>query len=68
VEDADRNKDGKIDFGEWEYMGESLFFIWCLVSFVLSSDEQSTVKQIKHRIPMAEDHLQQVSRFHSDRS
>jgi NADH dehydrogenase len=38
VEDADRDNDGKIDFGEWECM----------------------VKQIKHRIPMAEDHLKEV--------
>ncbi|KAF8643820.1 hypothetical protein AX16_008838 [Volvariella volvacea WC 439] len=38
VEKADRDKNGLIDFGEWEDMA----------------------RRIKHRIPMAEDHLVQV--------
>ncbi|KAG5643234.1 hypothetical protein DXG03_001318 [Asterophora parasitica] len=38
VEEADKDKNGKIDFEEWEFM----------------------VSRIKHRIPMAEDHLTEV--------
>ncbi|KAF9469289.1 nucleotide-binding domain-containing protein [Collybia nuda] len=38
VDEADQDKNGKIDFGEWEIM----------------------VKKIKHRIPMAGDHLVKV--------
>jgi len=54
VEEADRNKDGKIDFSEWEIMGKS------------TSNETIVylptrpVKRIKKKIPMAASHLEKV--------
>ncbi len=55
VEDADRDKNGKIDYEEWEIMG---------VSGSVATNEnvtyRSLVARIKQRIPMAEDHVAKV--------
>jgi hypothetical protein len=39
VEEADRNKDGKIDFSEWEIMGKSQL-MKLLCTFVLTTRDQ----------------------------
>lgn len=37
VDEADADKNGKIDFGEWEVMGEiSFFFFFCTSIYVCS--------------------------------
>lgn len=51
VKEADRDGDGKINFGEWENMGKRLF------NHNLSELTLLPVKKIKQRIPLAEDHL-----------
>lgn len=58
VDEADRNKDGKIDFDEWETM--SLSFLFLSKTCIALSDVQTTAQRIKQRIPMAEDQLSQV--------
>ena len=56
VDEADKNKDGKIDYDEWEIMGTS-----CGMSPVCShTDKERAVQRIKKRIPMAEDQLLKV--------
>jgi len=55
VDEADRNKDGKIDFEEWKIMGTLFSSLSCAYSHA------SAVAGIKQRIPMAEDHVSKVS-------
>jgi len=59
VDDADRNKDGKIDFDEWLIMGSSSLVL--LLSKI--SPGVSAVARIKQRIPMAQDHMGKVRLF-----
>jgi len=54
VEEADRNKDGKIDFSEWEIMGKSTSMK------LLYTYPARPVKRIKKKIPMAASHLEEV--------
>jgi hypothetical protein len=54
VEEADRNKDGNIDFSEWEIMGKSTSMK------LLCTYPARSVKRIKKKIPMAASHLEQV--------
>lgn len=58
MDDADRNKDGKIDFDEWQIMGK-LSRLACQTG----SSYVDTVSRIKKRIPMAEDQLTEVGSF-----
>ena len=54
VEEADRNRDGKISFEEWEIMGEP----WRSAKPpVTATDGTRLVKRIKKQIPMAATHL-----------
>ena len=55
VEEADRNRDGKIDFEEWEIMGERLRSTKPPVTH-----STRLVKRIKKQIPMAATHLEKV--------
>lgn len=55
VEACDTDKNGKIDFGEWELMGG--FRVRVLIRQKLTI---SQVEKIKTRIPMAEKHLTKV--------
>ena len=55
VDEADKNKDGKIDFEEWEIMG----MYHPYTDF--SRSHPVSVRQIKKRIPMSEEHLSRVS-------
>jgi hypothetical protein len=58
VDLADKNKDGKIDFQEWEFMGEYDCFLQC---FPISLDLiQCLVQEIKNIMPMTETHLMKV--------
>lgn len=54
VEEADRNKDGNIDFSEWEIMGRSTLMK------LLCTNSLRSVKRIKKKIPMAASHLEKV--------
>ena len=54
VEEADRNKDGKIDFSEWEIMGKSISMK------LLCAYSARSVKRIKKKIPMAASHVEEV--------
>lgn len=54
VEEADRNKDGNIDFSEWEIMGKST------LTELLYTYQTRLVKRIKKKIPMAASHLEEV--------
>ena len=54
VEEADRNKDGKIDFLEWEIMGKSTSIK------LLCTYHARSVKRIKKKIPLAASHLEKV--------
>jgi hypothetical protein len=56
VGEEDRNKDGKIDFDEWEAMGKQAITI--LVQ--LTAHHVRPVKRIKKKIPMAATHLEKV--------
>lgn len=56
VEESDEDKNGKIDFGEWEVMGK--LNVVCVP--VLGHLSKKKVKKIKERVPMAGDHLVQV--------
>ena len=57
VEESDEDKNGKIDFGEWEVMGK---FKSHLLSCPISDRGKKIVEKIKERVPMAGDHLVQV--------
>jgi hypothetical protein len=57
VDESDKNKNGKIEFGEWEDMGEVPLLSRSL-SFI--NRIKFTVMKIKERIPMAETHLEKV--------
>ena len=57
VDESDKDKNGKIDFGEWEDMGENYSLSCC---FEFRNYIQYTVAKIKQRIPMAEVHLAKV--------
>ena len=57
VDESDEDKNGKIDFGEWEVMGK--FDVVTCPIFISDSSIQ-LVKKIKERVPMAGDHLVQV--------
>lgn len=59
VDEADRDKNGKIDFDEWQTIGKVETPPRCLPLMRLCS----TVHQIKQRIPMAEPQLQKVRRL-----
>lgn len=57
VDESDKNKDGKIDFQEFEDMGMSP------TPFAVDSfAHASSVQRIKKKIPMAESHLVQVDK------
>lgn len=58
VEGADKDKDGKISYDEWQHMGESHSFGSVLISWSLITP--CVVELIKHRIPMAENHVSKV--------
>ena len=53
VDVADKDKNGKIDYEEWQIMGKTLHWL------VLGTHSIS-VDRIKSRIPMAEDHVTKV--------
>lgn len=54
VDEADKDKDGKIDYDEFEFMGKSWkVLFWHTLMF-------TTVRRIKQRIPMSESHLEKV--------
>jgi hypothetical protein len=55
IDDCDRDKNGKIDFEEWELMG---WFLFPCCARALSHD--FLVERIKHRIPMAGKHVEKV--------
>lgn len=57
IDEADRNKDGMIDYQEWQTMGAFMLF------FFVSMDDKlngMAVPQIKKRLPLAAKHLEQV--------
>ena len=56
VEGSDKNKDGRIDFGEFEDMGNNF-----IIRVHLHYAQTLRVYRIKKKIPMAENHLTQVS-------
>jgi hypothetical protein len=58
VDECDRNKDGKIDFEEWQLVGK---LIDVLRDGETKTAIELTVKRIKQRIPMAESHLEKVN-------
>lgn len=55
IEEASRDQDGKIGFGEWEIMGKSTS------TKLLNTYPARPVKRIKKKIPMAASHLEKVS-------
>jgi NADH dehydrogenase len=57
VEESDKNKDGKIDFEEFEDMGMTLI---CGKNLLAHT---ALVQAIKRKIPMAENHLSQVDTY-----
>lgn len=60
VEEADRNHDGKIDFSEWEIMGQPSQSCIRVLAY-----HTPPVKRIKKKIPMAATHLEEVRTGHS---
>jgi hypothetical protein len=64
VEEADRNRDGKIDYEEWKIMGE----LWLSAKSPVAKRTR-LVKRIKKNIPMAASHLEKarLSRVNSFR-
>ena len=59
VEESDEDKNGKIDFGEWEVMGK-FDVVYFPISVQTHPKKKKIVKKIKERVPMAGDHLVQV--------
>lgn len=56
VDEADRNRDGRIDLEEWKIMGECTISYESLPELIYSA----SVAQIKKRVPMAEKHIEKV--------
>lgn len=63
VDEADKNKDGKIDFDEWQIMGAYSHFH--AGDLRLLTHRSTTVNKIKKKIPMSEEHLGKVHELHN---
>jgi EF hand len=48
VEEADRNKDGKIDFDEWKIMGKQAIAILCMTNSSLYTTSQTDQEKSTH--------------------